>query len=150
MSEDTFSADEVINNIADLVGTQANNTQVEATELHPVIAETLETFKSEGIAIEPTDPEYKSLDAILKDPGSNIHKYRKELYKQIEAKRERLSQPAKPAETSETASRIGNPNPSAWEQAYAKPAASQAHTSPPKPAANSYEAWSQGYSKKGK
>ena len=82
MSDDTFSADEVINNIADLVSTQANNTQVEATqaELHPVIAETLETFKSEGIAIEPSDPEYKSLDAILKDPGSNIHKYRKELY----------------------------------------------------------------------
>ena len=143
------TADTTQTDAAQVDATQASNTQVEATqaELHPVIAETLETFKSEGIAIEPSDPEYKSLDAILKDPGSNIHKYRKELYKQIEAKRERLSQPAKPAETSETARTIGNPNPSAWEQAYTKPV-SQAHNSPPKPAANSYEAWSQGYKNK--
>ena len=140
MSDDTFSADEVINNIADLVSTQANNTQVEATqaELHPVIAETLEIFKSEGIAIEPSDPEYKALDAILKDKNGNINQYRKELYKQIEAKRERLSQPAKPAETYET-DPIGNPNPTVWEQAYTKPAR-LADTSLPKPATNSYEA----------
>lgn len=58
-------------------------------QLDPVIAETLETFKSEGVTIEPTDPEWKPLDAILKDPNGNIHQYRKELYRQIENKRQR-------------------------------------------------------------
>ena len=134
MSDDTYSADEVINNIA--------------AEIHPVILETADVFEAEGITIQTSDPEYKALNEILKDPGGNIHKYRKELYKQIEAKRERLSQPAKPAETYET-DPIGNPNPTVWEQAYTKPAR-LADTSLPKPATNSYEAWAQGYSKKGK
>jgi uncharacterized protein YdbL (DUF1318 family) len=60
--------------------------------LHPVIIETLDVFKAEGVTIETTDPEYKALTAILKDPNGNIHKYRKELYKQIEAKRQRLTE----------------------------------------------------------
>ena len=68
------------------------------TEADPVIAETFGVFEDEGIEINTSDPEYKALEAILNDPSGNIHKYRKELYKQIEAKRERLSQPAKPAD----------------------------------------------------
>ena len=84
MSDDTYSADEVINNIA--------------AEIHPAILETADVFEAEGITIETSDPEYKTLAAILGDADGNIHKYRKELYKQIEAKRERMSQPAKPAE----------------------------------------------------
>ena len=66
--------------------------QVQAqTEIDPVIAETLDVFKAEGITIETSDPEYKPLDAILKDPNGNIHQYRKELFKQIEAKRQRVA-----------------------------------------------------------
>lgn len=60
-------------------------------EIDPVIAETLEVFKDEGVTIETIDPEWKALDAILKDPNGNIHKYRKELFKQIEAKRARVA-----------------------------------------------------------
>ena len=75
--------------------TQANPAQA---EIHPVILETADVFEAEGITIETSDPEYKTLAAILGDADGNIHKYRKELYKQIEAKRERMSQPAKPAE----------------------------------------------------
>ena len=63
--------------------------QVQAqTEIDPVIAETLEVFKTEGVTIETSDPEYKALDTILNDPNGNIHQYRKELFKQIEAKRQ--------------------------------------------------------------
>ena len=63
----------------------------QAPEVDPVIAETLETFKLEGVTIEPSDPEWKPLDAILKDPNGNIHQYRKALYAQIEVKRQRVA-----------------------------------------------------------
>ena len=66
--------------------------QVQAqTEIDPVIAETLEVFKTEGVTIETSDPEYKALDTILNDPNGNIHQYRKELFKQIDAKRQRVA-----------------------------------------------------------
>lgn len=61
------------------------------TEIDPVIQETLDVFKAEGVTIETSDPEYKALDLILKDPNGNIWQYRKELYRQIEAKRNRVA-----------------------------------------------------------
>ena len=103
--------------------------QVQAqTEIDPVIAETLDVFKTEGITIETSDPEYKPLDAILKDPNGNIHQYRKELFKQIEAKRQR-----KATNQQQAPARVisgGQPNQSggaitssahdAWQEAYKK------------------------------
>lgn len=62
-----------------------------AQEIDPVIQETLDVFKTEGVTIETTDPEYKPLDAILRDPNGNIYQYRKALYTQIEAKRSRVA-----------------------------------------------------------
>lgn len=62
-----------------------------AQAIDPVIQETLDVFKSEGITIDTTDPEYKPLDAILRDPNGNIHQYRKALFAQIEAKRTRVA-----------------------------------------------------------
>lgn len=69
------------------------------TEVHPAIAKTLEVFKAEGITIETTDPEYKALDAILKDPNGNEIVYMRELFRQIDAKRQRIAtnQQAAPA-----------------------------------------------------
>jgi hypothetical protein len=65
--------------------------QNQRPELDPVIQETLDVFQAEGISIDVSDPEYKPLDNILRDPNGNIHLYRKELYKQIEAKRQRTA-----------------------------------------------------------
>ena len=62
-----------------------------AQEIDPVIQETLDVFKAEGVTIETTDPEYEPLDAILRDPNGNIHQYRKALFAQIEVKRMRLA-----------------------------------------------------------
>ena len=103
--------------------------QVQAqTEIDPVIAETLDVFKAEGVTIEVGDPEYKPLDAILKDPNGNIHQYRKELFKQIEVKRARVA-----ANQQQAPARVisgGQPNQSggaitssahdAWQEAYKK------------------------------
>ena len=103
--------------------------QVQAqTEVDPVIAETLDVFKAEGVTIEVGDPEYKPLDAILKDPNGNIHQYRKELFKQIEVKRARVA-----ANQQQAPARVisgGQPNQSggaitssahdAWQEAYKK------------------------------
>lgn len=68
-----------------------------AREIDPVIQETLDVFKAEGVTIEVSDPEYKPLDLILKDPNGNIHQYRKELFRQIEAKRQRTAANAEKA-----------------------------------------------------
>jgi hypothetical protein len=62
----------------------------DASDPDPVIQETLDIFAAEGVTIDTADPEYKVLDVILRDPKANIHIYRKELYKQIEAKRARV------------------------------------------------------------
>ncbi len=70
---------------------QATQRTEAPTEIDPVIAETLEIYAAEGIAIETSDPEYKALDAILNDPNGNIHKYRKEVFKQIDIKRQRVA-----------------------------------------------------------
>ena len=57
----------------------------------PVVAEIMDIFKAEGVSIEPSDPEFTPLDAILKDPNGNMHLLRKELFKQIEAKKLRVA-----------------------------------------------------------
>ena len=62
-----------------------------AAEIDPVIQETLDVFKAEGVTIDTSDPEYKTLEAILRDPNGNIYQYRKALYTQIEAKRSRVA-----------------------------------------------------------
>lgn len=69
------------------------------TDVHPAIAKTLEVFKMEGITIETSDPEYKALDDILRDPNGNEIVYMRELFKQINAKRQRIAtnQQAAPA-----------------------------------------------------
>lgn len=71
----------------------AQNQQAEqqSEQLHPVIQETLDTFEAEGISINDDDPEYAALEAILREPEPNIFKYRQALYKQIEAKRNRIT-----------------------------------------------------------
>jgi len=97
-------------------------------EIDPVIAETLEVFKGEGIIIETSDPEYKPLDAILKDPNGNIHQYRKELFKQIEIKRARVAANSQNAQArvvsgGQCQASTGNPNAKAhdaWGEAYKK------------------------------
>ena len=103
--------------------------QVQAqTEVDPVIAETLDVFKTEGITIETSDPEYKPLDAILKDPNGNIHQYRKELFKQIEAKRQRVAtnQQQAPArvisggQPNQSGGAITSSAHDAWQEAYKK------------------------------
>lgn len=107
----------------------ATQTQTSAqTETDPVIAETLEVFKQEGITIETSDPEYKPLDAILRDPNGNIHKYRRELFRQIEAKRVRVATNAQQAAArvisgGQNQTGEAKPNASAhemWEGAYKK------------------------------
>ena len=67
---------------------QANQ---QASEFDQVVSETLAVFDSEGIGIEEADPEYKPLDTLLRAPKFNIHAYRKELYKQVEAKKARTA-----------------------------------------------------------
>ena len=103
--------------------------QVQAqTEVDPVIAETLDVFKAEGVTIEVGDPEYKPLDAILKDPNGNIHQYRKELFKQIEAKRQRVAtnQQQAPArvisggQSNQSGGAITSSAHDAWQEAYKK------------------------------
>jgi hypothetical protein len=64
----------------------------------PVIAEITQIFQEEGIQIEQDDPEFTALDKILKDPNGNIRLLRKELYKQIEAKKQRVSANTEQAE----------------------------------------------------
>lgn len=78
---------------------QASTQQTATEQIHPVIAQTLKAFEIEGVTIEPTDPEYKPLDAILKDVNANEYVYFKELKTQIEAKRQRTAanQQAAPA-----------------------------------------------------
>ena len=88
------------------------------TEIDPVIAETLDVFKAEGVTIETSDPEYKPLDAILKDPNGNIHQYRKELFRQIEIKRARVvtnqqQAPARVISGGQSQTDSAPPNPSA-------------------------------------
>ena len=101
--------------------------QVQAqTEVDPVIAETLDVFKAEGVTIEVGDPEYKPLDAILKDPNGNIHQYRKELFKQIEVKRARVAanQQQAPArvisggQSNQSGGAITSSAHDAWQEAY--------------------------------
>lgn len=75
----------------------AAQTNHAAREVDPVIQETLDVFKAEGVTIETADPEYKPLDLILRDPNGNIHQYRKELFRQIEAKRLRVTASAQTA-----------------------------------------------------
>ena len=103
--------------------------QVQAqTEVDPVIAETLDVFKAEGVTIEVGDPEYKPLDAILKDPNGNIHQYRKELFKQIEVKRARVAanQQQAPArvisggQSNQSGGAITSSAHDAWQEAYKK------------------------------
>ena len=103
--------------------------QVQAqTEIDPVIAETLDVFKAEGITIETSDPEYKPLDAILKDPNGNIHQYRKELFKQIEAKRQRKATNQQQAharvisgvQSNQSGGAITSSAHDAWQEAYKK------------------------------
>lgn len=88
--------------------TQTNQAQ----EVDPVIQETLEVFKTEGITIEVTDPEYKPLDAILRDPNGNIHQFRKALFAQIEAKRTRVAalQETASARVTGVSGAMSNPN----------------------------------------
>lgn len=71
-------------------GTQISNPPPSnEAPLHPIIAETFDIFKEEGIAIQESDPEYKIIADALQDPQGSPSKYRKVLYKQIEAKRQR-------------------------------------------------------------
>jgi hypothetical protein len=123
---------------------EATQNDLEATEtgypahIHPVMAETLDTFKAEGIVITPSDPEYQAIEDEYNNPDGSIHQYRKTVYKQIEAKKARQAKPA-PTTTH-----------GIWGQAYTKPATTQTPAPTAKPAKTTNEIWSQAYTKGGK
>ena len=102
------------------------------------MAETLDTFKAEGIVITPSDPEYQAIEDEYNNPAGNIHQYRKTVYKQIEAKKARQAKPA-PTTTH-----------GIWGQAYTKPATTQTPTPTAKPAKTTNEIWGQAYKKDAK
>lgn len=108
--------------------TQAPAQPVPASDLsRQVYNETQEIFTEEGIAVAESDPEWKFIKAALEDRNGSFVKYRREVYKAVEAKRDRL------AEHDETAAaRVGGgEQPSngkaqpatarqAWQNAYKK------------------------------
>jgi hypothetical protein len=57
----------------------------------PVYDWTMEAYKTEGLDIKPTDPEFSQIKAALDDPAGNMFKYQKTVMKAIDAKRERTA-----------------------------------------------------------
>jgi hypothetical protein len=66
----------------------------QAQDLHPLASIAFPVFEEEGIAIEEGDPEYEKIKPFLKDPKPSqgkVVKFSNELYKQIEAKKQRIA-----------------------------------------------------------
>jgi hypothetical protein len=58
---------------------------------NPVYDWTMELYKTEGIEIKPTDPEWKEVKAALDDPNGSMIKYQKVMLRAIDSKRERTA-----------------------------------------------------------
>jgi hypothetical protein len=93
----------------------------------PVYDWTMEAYKTEGIDIKPTDPEFALVKAALDDPAGNMFKYQRTVMRAIDTKRERTAASQNTADArvlggSNQPPGQAQPKTSteAWEQAYRK------------------------------